>query len=143
MHPTSLKFGSKAKYVKKKSEFFLIDDDLDDQELFVMALQEVDKNFSCTVANSGIEALQKLKEDTSFVPDYIFLDVNMPKMNGIQCLAEIRKLPHLRDVQVIMFSTSSDKKIVQASRELGATDFQVKPAGLGLLIEKLATIVAA
>lgn len=132
-----------TKLVKKKNECFLIDDDLDDQELFVMALQEVDKEMACTIANDGIEALQKLKNDASFVPDYIFLDVNMPKMNGLQCLAEIKKLSHLKDVEVIMFSTSSDKNIVQKSKELGATDFQVKPAGLGLLIKKLAGILAA
>jgi CheY-like chemotaxis protein len=132
-----------TKLVKKKNECFLIDDDIDDQELFVMALQEVDKDMACIIANDGIEALQKLKSDASFVPDYIFLDVNMPKMNGLQCLAEIKKLSHLKDVEVIMFSTSSDKNIVQKSKELGATDFQVKPAGLGLLIKKLAGILAA
>jgi CheY-like chemotaxis protein len=129
--------------VKKKNECFLIDDDLDDQELFLMALQEVDKNMACVVANDGIEALKKLKTDASFVPGYIFLDVNMPKMNGLQCLAEIKKLSHLKDVNVIMFSTSSDQTIVEKSKELGATDFQVKPAGLGLLIQKLARIFGA
>jgi CheY-like chemotaxis protein len=132
-----------TKLEKKKNECFLIDDDLDDQELFIMALQEVNRDMACVIANDGIEALQKLKTDASFVPDYIFLDVNMPKMNGLQCLAEIKKLSHLQDVDVIMFSTSSDKNIVEKSKELGATDFQVKPAGLGLLIQKLAKILAA
>jgi CheY-like chemotaxis protein len=132
-----------TKLAKKKNECFLIDDDLDDQELFLMALQEVDKDMACVIANDGIEALQKLKTDASFVPDYIFLDVNMPKMNGLQCLAEIKKLSHLKDVDVIMFSTSSDKNIVEKSKQLGATDFQVKPAGLNPLIQKLARILAA
>jgi CheY-like chemotaxis protein len=67
----------------------------------------------------------------------------MPKMNGLQCLAEIKKLSHLKDVDVIMFSTSSDKNIVEKSKQLGATDFQVKPAGLNPLIQKLARILAA
>lgn len=120
---------------------FLIDDDLDDQEIFVMALQQVDENIHCTVAKDGIEGLRKLKTDISCVPQYIFLDVNMPKMNGIQCLSEIKKLHHLKDAQIIMFSTSSDAKIIQSTGELGANDFLVKPPRLSLLVEALGAIL--
>lgn len=127
--------------MKQNRACFLIDDDIDDQEIFQMALQRIDQNINFIAANNGVEGLQKLKEDSSFVPDYIFLDVNMPKMNGMQCLPEIRKLGHLKDVKIIMYSTSTDAGIISSSKRLGADDFLVKPDKIGLLINKLAQIL--
>jgi CheY-like chemotaxis protein len=119
---------------------FLIDDDIDDQEIFMMALEDIDMDISCVTANNGVEALKKLNSDPSFIPDYIFLDINMPKMNGIECLSEIKKLRHLSGVTIMMFSTSSDPEIISASRKLGAVDFLVKPPGLKPLVQTLAKI---
>jgi len=120
---------------------FLIDDDLDDQEIFLMALKEVDENIHALVASNGIEGLAKLTVDRDFRPGHIFLDVNMQKMNGLQCLPEIKKLDHLKDTQVIMFSTSSQESIVKRCEELGASHFLVKPSSFGLLIEALHRIL--
>jgi len=120
---------------------FLIDDDLDDQEIFLMALKEVDENIHGVVSSNGVEALAKLTTDHDFKPDHIFLDVNMQKMNGLQCLPEIKKLDHLKDTQVIMFSTSAEEHIVKRCEELGASHFLVKPASFGLLIESLHRIL--
>lgn len=120
---------------------FLIDDDLDDQELFLMALKEIDENIQVFVASNGVEALAKLTADPDFRPAHIFLDVNMQKMNGLQCLPEIKKMDHLNDSQVIMFSTSSAEHIVKLSKELGASHFLVKPVSFGLLIEALHRIL--
>jgi CheY-like chemotaxis protein len=122
-------------------ECFLIDDDPDDQELFLMALKQVDKNMNCHIANSGIEALKQLRDANHFVPDFIFLDINMPKMNGLECLAEIKKLDHLGQSQILMFSTSSDVKIIEATRALGADHFLVKPPSMDLLVESLAKVL--
>lgn len=116
---------------------FLIDDDEDDQEIFLMALQQVDQNIRCDVAADCTEGLRKLTADISFIPQYIFLDINMPKMNGRDCLTLIRKLDHLTDTQIIMYSTSSDVKVIRACNELGADDFLVKPASLSLLTDAL------
>jgi CheY-like chemotaxis protein len=69
----------------------LVDDDLDDQEIFLMTLEKINKNIKCLTANNGVEALSLLTQN-SFVPDYIFLDVNMPKMNGIECLRSIKNI---------------------------------------------------
>ena len=58
---------------------FLIDDDIDDQEIFGLAIKEIDYSIQCTFANDGAEALQKLSTTAlNFLPDYIFLDLNMP-----------------------------------------------------------------
>ena len=120
---------------------FLIDDDKDDQEIFAMALQQVDESINLRSAINCLEGLKELRENVSFVPDYIFLDINMPKMNGLQCLPEIKKLPHLRDAKVIMYSTSSDDDIKQTTRQLGADEFLVKPAKLGILVDHLNRIL--
>jgi DNA-binding response OmpR family regulator len=119
----------------------LIDDDIDDQEVFEMALQTIDENIRLSFAMDGEDGLNKLRENTSFVPDFIFLDINMPKMNGMQCLSEIKKLQHLQSSRIIMYTTSSNEAIKLTSRELGAHDFLVKPPKMAQLVDLLARIL--
>ena len=115
----------------------LIDDDQDDQEIFSMALEDIDSDIQCIMVSNGIAALEKLNAKKPLIPDYIFIDVNMPKMNGMECLREIQKLEHLKNADVFMYSTSSDEKMIERSKALGAKDFIVKPPGLALLTERL------
>jgi CheY-like chemotaxis protein len=119
----------------------LVDDDLDDQEVFLMTLEKIDKNIKCLTANNGVEALSLLKSQHSFVPDYIFLDVNMPKMNGIECLRNIKDLTYLNNCKVFMYSTTSETSVLEKSKKLGATDFIVKPASPAILKETLSEIL--
>ena len=120
---------------------FLIDDDTDDQEIFSHAMMKANSNAHCVFASDGIKALDKLKENTSFVPDFIFIDMNMPRMNGQQCLAEIKKIDRLRDVPVYMYSTSTDPANIEENKRLGATDFIVKPSDVDDLIQILKRII--
>jgi CheY-like chemotaxis protein len=126
--------------METRPQCFLIDDDPDDQEIFLMALSEVDKNIRCTVAADGIQALQTLSGDPDFVPGHIFLDVNMPRMNGLECLEKIRQLGHLSDTKIIMYSTSADPRVISSSRELGASEYLVKPHGFSSLVQTLTKI---
>jgi CheY-like chemotaxis protein len=127
--------------VKSMQTCFVIDDDIDDLEIFAMALEQVGDNINLRSACDCFEALKELKGNASFVPDFIFLDINMPKMNGLQCLPEIKKIPHLRDAKVIMYSTSSNEELKQTTRKLGADDFLVKPAKIGVLVNHLNRIL--
>ncbi|HUR12531.1 MAG TPA: response regulator [Flavitalea sp.] len=127
--------------MKKYPTCFLMDDDIDDQEVFELALQKIDENIQFSSAKDGAEGLQKLKENEAFVPDFIFLDINMPKMNGMQCLPEIKKLQHLRNSRIIMYSTSSSESIQRTSQKLGADGFLVKPTKIGLLVNHLTQIL--
>jgi CheY-like chemotaxis protein len=127
--------------VEKKPTCFLIDDDIDDQEVFEMALQKIDGSIRFLYASDGAEGLQKLRENPSFTPDFIFLDINMPKMNGIDCLPEIKKLPHLRNARIIMYSTTANEAIKRKTRQLGADEFLVKPTKLGMLVNDLSRIL--
>lgn len=119
----------------------MIDDDIDDHEVFEMALQKIEGDFNFIVAHDGEEGLQKLRRNDSFIPDFIFLDINMPRMDGMQCLPEIRKLKHLQHSRIIMYSTTNDEKVRQASQQLGADAFMVKPSKLNLLINDLTSII--
>lgn len=112
---------------------FLIDDDIDDQEIFAMALQEFNDSISCYFANDGVKALEKLNRDSAFTPHCIFIDINMPRMNGVECLEEIKKINRLKSVPVCMYSTSAEATIVARTKELGAADFIVKPASISVL----------
>jgi CheY-like chemotaxis protein len=117
----------------------LVDDDEDDREIFCLALAEADPTVKCIQAKDGREALNLLK-DKSFVPDYIFLDLNMPLVNGKECLTEIRKQPHLNRVQVIIFSTSSSDRDIQETKQLGASAFIKKPPLLSTLAKNLSQV---
>src|ERR1700755_1270747 len=91
--------------MKPKRTVVLIDDDHDDFEIFSMALSEADPSVVCVYYDSAKEALTKLTDHNLPEPDYIFLDLNMPGMNGLQFLESIKetKAAHL---PVIVYSTS-------------------------------------
>jgi CheY-like chemotaxis protein len=119
----------------------LIDDDPDDREIFALAVEEMDKSCRFVTAKSGVEALQLLKDDPAFIPDFIFLDLNMPLMDGKECLLEIKKIPRASNIPVIIYSTSSYDRDVEDTRQLGATYFLTKPSSIKALTDFLAGIL--
>ncbi|WP_295116371.1 response regulator [uncultured Chitinophaga sp.] len=114
----------------------LIDDDTDDQEIFILALKQIDDNIGCQVFDNGRTAIETLKQAPE-LPNYIFLDLNMPLMDGRQCLQAIRQISRLDDVPVIIYSTSSDPKDKQETLKLGAGHYIEKQASLPQLVKKL------
>jgi DNA-binding response OmpR family regulator len=118
----------------------LVDDDDDDKEIFCMAMEETDPSIKCLTANDAMEALKMLKDPT-FVPDYIFLDLNMPLMSGKECLVEIRKQSHLINVPIIIYTTSASQKDIEDTMEAGATSFITKPPQISILAEKLSEVL--
>lgn len=103
----------------------LVDDDVDDQEIFLLTMRETGSDVACEFANDGIHALEKLAEP-AFRPNLIFIDINMPKMNGIELLAELKQNPQLHQTPIFMYSTSDQKEIVTRCMELGASGFMRK-----------------
>lgn len=116
----------------------LIDDDPDDQEIFLIALGKSGKNVKCNTANNAVLGLKQLDENPVNIPDFIFMDLNMPGMNGRQCLVEIKSRPFLKHVPVVVYSTTSQLSDVHEMKALGAADFISKPPSLKLLTELLA-----
>jgi len=119
---------------------FLIDDDADDQEIFSMALEDTGHPATCVCAGNGYEALQKLQNEETPVPDFIFLDLNMPLMSGKECLIELKKIDRLHHVPVIIFSTSSLEKDMTETKALGARSFLVKSPRISELTGQLASV---
>jgi CheY-like chemotaxis protein len=115
--------------MRKELLIFLIDDDTDDQEIFSMIIGDIDSLAKCEFADDGVDALRKLTSSVRpFLPDLIFIDINIPRMNGIECLTEIKKLPHLANVPTYMYSTSDESFIVAKSLGVGADGFVKKEA---------------
>ncbi len=123
--------------MKQKISCLLIDDDRDDQEIFKLALQDVNDEVHFLSADDGVEGLQLLQSGEHGMPTFIFLDLNMPRMTGKDCLAAIRSQPHLSTVPVVIYSTSSDPKDIQDTKALGATDYVVKQYSITSLKEIL------
>ena len=119
---------------------YLIDDDMDDIELFKDALEEIDPSVSLQFANDGHEAVRSLTALKHALPDVIFLDISMPVFNGLQCLASFKKDEQLRDLPVIMYSTSSQEGEMKLARDLGALAFVTKPNDFRLL-KRMLTLV--
>ena len=120
---------------------FLIDNDAEDAEIFTLALQEVDETISCSFACNGIQALKQLSDDETFTPSIIFIDMNMPLMNGLECIKELRQIHRLNDVNIYMYSTGGDPMLARQAKDSGATDFIEKPSSFTKLKQLLTKIV--
>jgi len=118
----------------------LIDDDRDDCEIFNEALSELIPDAACLVANDCETALELLVHKLFALPDVIFLDINMPVMDGKKCLAEIRKKSRLEKIPVILYSTSICE---EDRKEVGAFGAKcvVKPCTYADLKKTIATVL--
>lgn len=112
--------------INRNIRFLLVDDDEDDRELFQISLNEAEQKIDLVSQECGRAALEMLESGAN-IPDYIFLDLNMPQMSGREFLQEIKKNIHLSHIPVIIFSTSSDPRDIQETKELGAVAFITKP----------------
>ena len=104
----------------------LADDDADDREIFVSIVQRSFPEISLSVATNGQEAMSALQNSTT-TPDLIFLDLNMPLMNGRQFLHAIKKDERLQKIPIVILSTSSDKQTILDMKAMGVFDFITKP----------------
>lgn len=137
MHPARFTHNSLQMAYKK---ILVIDDDTDDQEIFLTAMASVSGEVECSTASSGIEALARLSEG-KLTTDLIFLDLNMPIMSGQQFLQEIKKRNDLAHIPVIIFTTSSHWQTIQMTKDLGAADFITKPGKFSELVNLLSNII--
>ncbi|MEO8712636.1 MAG: response regulator [Parafilimonas sp.] len=113
--------------------FLLVDDDGDDVSIFKHVLRQVNPSIDLISAADGEEALNFLKHQQSNLPDVIFLDLNMPRMSGKECLIELKKDPDLQHIPVIMYTTSSQSKDIEETMQKGAICFITKPSDINEL----------
>ena len=122
-------------------DILLVDDDLDDTGLFQEALSVVDPQIKFHSAKNGTKALEFLLGKEPITPDLIFLDINMPEMNGWRCLTELKNTPPLRHIPVVMYSTSIMKMDGQKALSLGAIGIYQKPERFEGLKQLLKTVI--
>ena len=113
--------------MNKNLKLLLVDDDADDRRFFIEAALEINDKLECAVAKDGLHALQILTDESQTLPDFIFLDLRMPRYNGKRCLLEIKANERLKDIPVFIYTTSTDVKESTELKELGAVHFISKP----------------
>jgi len=124
--------------VNSLKNIFLVDDDKEDQEFFIEALNKIENAKLYGIASNGKEALDTLK-NTDTLPDFIFMDFNMPLMNGIECLFEITNLARTKNIPVFMLSSAIEQ--AEVSRKFGAKGFIKKTSDKAVLITELLRII--
>jgi len=122
------------------NRILLVDDDVDDLLIFKAALKEVAVAIECITAKNGLEALLHLK-NAQPPPSLIFLDLNMPMMNGIECLEQIMQDDRLKEIPVVIFTTSNHPKDQKRTAELGAKKFLTKTPDFKTLKAELRLIL--
>ncbi len=122
--------------------FFLIDDDIDDREIFTLALKDIDSSIKYTTAKDGAEALDFIENNGNFIPNFIFLDLNMPRVSGKECLIEMRKIVRLQNIPIYIYTTSSSDRDKLELLNMGATGFITKPYTIKKLVEILSQIIS-
>lgn len=117
------------KYNSKRF-IYLADDDSDDREFFADAVLEIEPDVILRQVPDGMHLMDELLSlSSSGLPEFIFLDINMPGKSGLECLADIRSSEgELKEVNIVILSTSSDPENIRKASELGATFYAVKPS---------------
>ena len=126
---------------KPNKSIFLADDDVDDCMLFEDALKEVNMSAALTMASDGVELLSLMETSIPPPPDVIFLDLNMPKKNGFECLAQIRSTKQWKDIPVVIFSTTGQEEMVRKVHQQGANYFIRKPGSFPKLKQAIKQIL--
>ena len=123
----------------------LADDDTDDCSFFKAAVDEFSLLTNLTTVHDGEQLMQQLTNETNELPHIIFLDLNMPRKNGFECLEEIKLNKKLKHLPVSIFSTSFEQEVVNILYNNGAQHFIRKPSDFlqfKKIIQQSLTLVA-
>lgn len=115
-------------------KILLVDDDEEEFDILKMALEMAALDHRCYWASSLAEAT-RLTQDIQ--PDFVFIDINMPRHDGFQCLQRLKLLPTLHDTVFVMYSTHISEANQQTAMQLGASCCILKPVNLSLLLKQL------
>lgn len=117
----------------KHLNILLADDDTDDCIIFKKALEKLPLSTHLTTVKDGEQLMDYLSENSEHLPDVLFLDLNMPRKTGFECLHEIKENDRLKDIRVVMLSTSYprdkvyEQGMIKTLNGIGAANFIRKP----------------
>ncbi|MFE3849429.1 response regulator [Flavobacterium sp. LB3P45] len=119
----------------------LADDDQDDRLFFTDAFEELKIKTKVSTFNDGVELMNYLNNEDSILPNVLFLDLNMPKKNGVECLSEIKKNEKFNDIAIAIYSTSSSEEHIEETFIYGANIYIKKPNDFETLKKILSEVV--
>ena len=119
----------------------LADDDEDDRLFFKEAFDEIKINTKVSLVNDGVELMNYLTEDSKPLPHILFLDLNMPRKTGLDCLLEIKRLAHLKDIAIAIYSTSASEMDIEETFVQGANVYIKKPSDFNTLKKILEQVI--
>lgn len=111
----------------------LADDDMDDCLFFQEAMEEISTTMQLTTVNDGVQLMNFLSSNKNQLPDIIFLDLNMPRKSGMECLTEIKLDNCLKQLPIVIISTSMDTDVINKLYLDGAHYYIRKPGDFALL----------
>lgn len=114
---------------------YIADDDEDDRELFKAAICDSGENVTLVESSSGDELVEKMRSSDDLSDSIAVVDMNMPRMNGLETIAAIKSDPDLKDVPAVLMTTSSSTSLAEQAIEAGANQFVTKPTSFLGLIE--------
>lgn len=119
----------------------LADDDEDDRLIFKDAINEVKVKTKITIVNDGVQLMDYLNETEDELPHIVFLDLNMPRKGGIECLKEIRNDPRLKGLSIAIYSTSASEQDIEDTFVKGANIYIKKPNDFNTLVKVLGEVI--
>ena len=123
------------------TQVLLADDDKDDREDFIEAFKGLKMNTEVQIVKNGSQLMEYLKDATHPLPHLLFLDLNMPKKSGLECLKEIKQIERLKNLTVVIFSTSTSQNDIEDTFLNGANIYIKKPAHLTVLKKILSHVL--
>lgn len=130
--------------IVKPVTFLMADDDPDDRLLIKEAFEESLVSNSIYFVEDGVELMEYLRHQGNFsdpqqapVPDLILLDLNMPRKDGREALAEIKSDPQLRYIPVVVLTTSKAEEDIIRSYDIGAASYITKPVTFDGLVNAI------
>lgn len=124
----------------KNTVILLVDDDIEDCEIFNEAILRLNKNIVVDISNNSLQALNNLKTAKE-LPDFIFLDMQMPHLTGTEFVHELEKISELSEIQVVIYSSHLEETLAKIMEQFKSVRFFTKPNSFTELIKILDSIL--
>ncbi len=123
----------------KIRSLLIADDDIDDIMLILLAIDTFSKDINISHVQDGKQLITFLTQEIK--PELILLDINMPKINGVDCLKMIKDNKYCENIPIIMYSTSANEEVIEKCFQLGAARYIVKPYKFDQIVNFMKMVV--